>query len=64
MEVGAAYGASDFVYEAKEHIACCFTCVGRSLEPEEQAAVVLVEVLGLPAREAAKSMGLSESSNP
>jgi RNA polymerase sigma-70 factor, ECF subfamily len=62
MEVGAAYSAPDFVYEAKEHIAYCFTCVGRSLEPGEQAALVLIEVLGLPAREAATSMGLSESS--
>jgi RNA polymerase sigma-70 factor, ECF subfamily len=62
MEVGAAYSTPDFVYEAKEHIAYCFTCVGRSLPPEEQGALVLREVMGLSAREGGDALGLSESS--
>jgi RNA polymerase sigma-70 factor (ECF subfamily) len=34
-----------FVYETREHIAFCFSCIARTLEPEEQAAVMLKEVL-------------------
>ena len=51
----------DFRYEVREHVAFCFTCVGRSLDPEEQAALVLREVMGFSAREAAEAMKVSES---
>jgi RNA polymerase sigma factor (sigma-70 family) len=48
-------------FDAREHIAFCFTCVARSLPPEQHAALVLRDVLGHTNREAAKAMGLSES---
>ena len=51
----------DATYDAREHIAFCFTCVARSLEPEAQAALVLREMLELSNREAATVLGLSES---
>lgn len=50
----------DFVYEVREHIAFCFACIGRTLEPEEQAAIMLKEVLGFTAQEAAGILGVSE----
>jgi len=59
-EVGGVLFAPDFQYEAREHIAFCFVCVGRSLEPEEQAALVLREVEGLTNLEAARQLGISE----
>ena len=48
-------------FDAREHIAFCFTCVGRSLTPDHNAALVLRDVLGYSNREAAKILGLSES---
>jgi RNA polymerase sigma-70 factor (ECF subfamily) len=50
----------DFVFEIREHIAFCFACIGRTLEPEEQAAVLLKEVLGFTAEEAAGILAVSE----
>ena len=50
----------DFRYEVREHVAFCFTCVSRSLPPEEQAALLLREVLGFSSREAAEVMSVSE----
>lgn len=50
----------DFVFEIREHIAFCFSCLGRTLPPEEQAALLLREVLGFTAQEAASMMGVSE----
>jgi RNA polymerase sigma-70 factor (ECF subfamily) len=61
MEVGAALYEPSFTYDAKEHIAYCFACVGRSLEPDEQAALVLSHVIGLSNAEGARALGLSES---
>lgn len=61
IEVGSTLASPDFAYEAREHIAFCFTCVGRSLPPEEQAALLLVEALGLTGREAARALEMSES---
>ena len=49
-----------FVYEIREHIAFCFSCIARSLEPEEQAAVILKEVLGFTNQEAAAILRVSE----
>lgn len=50
-----------FVFDAHQHIAFCFTCVGRSLEPEQQIALVLRDVLGLSNAEAAAHAGVSQS---
>src|SRR5580704_7923547 len=49
-----------FVYEIREHIAFCFSCIARSLEPEEQAAVMLKEVLEFTNQEAAAILRVSE----
>jgi RNA polymerase sigma-70 factor (ECF subfamily) len=49
-----------FVYEIHEHIAFCFSCIARSLEPEEQAAVMLKEVLEFTNQEAAAILRVSE----
>ena len=54
-------GGESYRFDAREHIAFCFTCVGRSLDPEEQAALVLSEVFELADREAARALDLSES---
>ena len=50
----------DFLFEIREHIAFCFTCVARTLEPEEQAALMLREVLGFSNEESASILSLSE----
>lgn len=59
---GVAGFANDpaFRFEVKEHIAFCFTCIARTLEPEQQAAILLKEVLGFTAEESAGVVGLSE----
>ncbi len=56
----AALSQPDFIFEIREHVAFCFTCIGRTLPPEEQAAVMLREVLGFSNEEAAKIVGVSE----
>jgi RNA polymerase sigma-70 factor (ECF subfamily) len=61
LEVGSTLAAPDFAYDVREHIAFCFTCVGRSLVPEEQAALLLTEVLDLKGREAANALEMTES---
>lgn len=48
-------------YDVREHVAFCFTCVGRSLPPDQQAALLLREVFELTNREAAEALGVSES---
>lgn len=58
-EVGAVLHDPSVAYDAREHIAFCFTCVGRSLPPEQQAAVVLRDILGLSNGEAADALGVS-----
>lgn len=50
----------DFGYEIREHIAFCFSCIARTLPPEEQAALMLREVLDFSAQEAAAILGVSE----
>jgi RNA polymerase sigma-70 factor (ECF subfamily) len=50
----------EFRYEIREHIAFCFSCIARTLPPEEQAALVLKEVLGFTAAEAAAILQVSE----
>lgn len=49
-----------FQYEIREHIAFCFSCIARTLPPEEQAALILREVLGFTGEEAAQILGVSE----
>ena len=58
--VGATLTQPDFVFEIREHIAFCFSCVSRTLEPEEQAALMLREVLDFSNQEAAGMIGISE----
>jgi RNA polymerase sigma-70 factor (ECF subfamily) len=50
----------DFAFEIREHVAFCFSCLARSLEPEAQAALFLKEVLGFTSEEGAEAIGLSE----
>lgn len=59
--VGAALSQPDFQYDVREHIGYCFTCVGRTLPPDEQAALILRDVLGLTNKEAAEAMRISRS---
>jgi RNA polymerase sigma-70 factor (ECF subfamily) len=51
----------EFRFDAAEHIAFCFSCVGRSLEPGPQMAVLLREVFELSNREAAEVLEINES---
>lgn len=60
-EVMSVIADPAFAYEAEEHIAYCFTCVGRSLPPDEQAVLVAREVMGLTGPEAAKALGVTDS---
>lgn len=50
--------ASDpgFEYDYREHVAYCFSCIGRSLDPEEAAALLLRDVFELSNEEAAAAM--------
>ena len=61
QEVGEVVMSPAFRYDAREHIAFCFTCVGRSLDPDLQAALLLREVEGLSNLEAARSLDITES---
>lgn len=56
----ALISQSDFMYEVREHITFCFACIGRTLDPEEQAAMMLKEVLGFTAHEGARILEVSE----
>lgn len=60
-EVLATLSEPSFTFDVHEHIAYCFACVGRSLPAEQQAALVLREVLELSAKEAAEALALTES---
>jgi RNA polymerase sigma-70 factor (ECF subfamily) len=58
--LGVLMSQPDFVFEIREHIAFCFTCIGRTLPAEEQAAIMLREVLGFSNQESAAILELSE----
>ncbi len=58
-DVGGAFTEPGFGYDAREHIAFCFTCVSRTLTPDKQVAVVLRDVVGLTNGDAAKAAGMS-----
>jgi RNA polymerase sigma-70 factor (ECF subfamily) len=60
-EVVGAMMEPEFTFDVKEHVAYCFVCLGRSLPPDEQAALVLREVMEFSSREAANVLGTSES---
>lgn len=60
-EVFAALSSPDEVFDVHEHISYCFACVGRTLNPDEYGAVVLREIAGLSNRDAAKTVGVTES---
>ena len=60
-EIEARASTPGFRYEYREHIAYCFTCLARSLEPEEEAALILREVLEHTNEEAAQVVGMSVS---
>jgi RNA polymerase sigma-70 factor (ECF subfamily) len=59
-QLRSTLASPDFVFEIREHIALCFSCVSRSLEPEQQGALMLREVFGFTAEEAARMLGVSE----
>jgi RNA polymerase sigma-70 factor, ECF subfamily len=48
-------------FDVHEHLAFCFGCIGRTLDPEEHAAIVLREVLSLSNQECADVLGITES---
>lgn len=60
-EVAGVILSPEFVFDVREHIAFCFTCVGHSLPADQQAAVVLREMIGLTYRESAEALQVSES---
>ena len=60
-EVMSAFSAPDASFELRQHVAYCFTCVGRSLPPDKLAALVLRDVADMSNREAAAALGISES---
>ena len=52
-----------FIFEIREHIAFCFSCISRSLEPEEQAAICCAKSWNLRLKKPPKScVCLSRSS--
>src|SRR6185295_11567031 len=59
-ELAALMHSPDFVFEMREHIAFCFSCISRTLEPDEQASIMLREVLGFSNQESAAMLEVSE----
>ena len=59
-KLGDVMSGPDFVFEIREHIAYCFACLGRTLEPDEQAALLLKEVLDFSNEEGARILKVSE----
>jgi RNA polymerase sigma-70 factor, ECF subfamily len=49
-----------FIFDIKEHIAFCLACIGRTLPPEEQAALLLCDMFGLTGQESAQVLKISE----
>lgn len=60
-ELARMWSADGSPFDAREHIAFCFGCVSRSLPPEDQAALVLRDVLDLSNDEAAKALDITTS---
>jgi RNA polymerase sigma-70 factor, ECF subfamily len=59
-EVERILSEPDLVFEIREHISYCFSCLARTLKPEEQAAILLREVLEFTNQEAAAILEVSE----
>ncbi|MCH9685000.1 MAG: RNA polymerase sigma factor [Deltaproteobacteria bacterium] len=59
--VDATIEQPEFVYEYRQHVAYCLSCVGRTLPPEQSAALLLKELLLFESRDAAKVLDMSES---
>jgi RNA polymerase sigma-70 factor, ECF subfamily len=49
-----------FIFDINEHIAFCLACVGRTLAPEEQAALLLRDMFGFTGQESADILEISE----
>ena len=47
-------------FEIREHIAFCFTCIGKSLPIEQQVVLLLKEVYEFKVQEIAEIMGITE----
>ena len=60
-DVGAVLSDPEYDYDVRQHIAYCFTCVGRTLEPRAQAALVLRDVVGMTNDEAADALRVTKS---
>jgi RNA polymerase sigma-70 factor, ECF subfamily len=60
-ELVRAASSTDLAYDYREHIAYCFSCIGRTLEPEDAAALLLRDVFELSNAEAARAVGVSTS---
>ncbi|MBW2464176.1 MAG: RNA polymerase sigma factor [Deltaproteobacteria bacterium] len=57
----ARFASAEHRFDAREHIAFCFTCVARSLPPDAQAVLILRDVLGHTSMEAAKVLEVNEA---
>jgi RNA polymerase sigma-70 factor (ECF subfamily) len=60
-EMSDTVATPGFTFDVREHVAFCFTCVARSLPPEQEAAIILREVFEFSNRDAAAMVGVSES---
>ncbi|MGH1345804.1 MAG: RNA polymerase sigma factor [Nannocystales bacterium] len=56
-----AMSGPDDAFDVHEHIAFCFTCVARTLSPQETAALMLRDAIDHSTREAAAALGVSSS---
>ena len=61
QELVSTLSAVDFVYEYRQHVAYCFSCVTQTLEPELAIALMLREIVLLENQDAADAMTVSES---
>ncbi len=59
-EISSIMSDPEFVFEIREHIAFCFSCIARTLDPKAQAALMLREVLGFSNEDGAAMLDLSE----
>lgn len=59
--IADAGSKGEFVYEFRQHVSYCFSCVTRSLEPETGAVLLLRDVFEYSTRETADVVGLSQS---
>jgi RNA polymerase sigma-70 factor (ECF subfamily) len=59
-QLGRLMSDPSFIFDIKEHIAFCLACVGRTLAPEEQAALLLRDMFGFSGQESAQILEISE----